>query len=300
MTFAPQTIKDLAALWVGEGGVNLGIVGDAPHQATGTSYHLGKDQLAASAYSATLARDRAGLTNAASAIDLGKLDGSLANLQKFSVWLVAEVRAHPAHPPVYRDVREVIYSPDGQKVLRWDNELKRLNVGGDGTGQGDNSHRYHTHISFYRDSEVRDKRALFAPYFAPEEVPMLPFIDSRAREVDLRSGTVLYDETGKAVRTLVAPATVVSPFISDAQFSAVFATVEGKQVLVRAKRADIVGPVRLTDEVEGLISAARIDAAKTAAGADDSAAEMRGRQIEWDRQNITATAKITLAPRPGP
>jgi hypothetical protein len=166
VTFAPQTLKDLAALWVSEGGVNSGIVGDAPHVLGGTSYHLGLHQLLPSAYSRQLARDKAGLTDAASAIDLGRLDGSLGNLQKFSVWLVAAVRANQTK---YRDVREVIYSPDGVKVLRWDNELKALRIGGDGTGQGDNSHRWHTHISFYRDSEFRDKRDLFAPYFVKED-----------------------------------------------------------------------------------------------------------------------------------
>jgi hypothetical protein len=73
--------------------VNLGIVGDTGHVATGVSYHLGKDQLRAGAYSATLPRDKAGLSNAASACDLGKLGGSLAGLQKFSSWLVAQIRA---------------------------------------------------------------------------------------------------------------------------------------------------------------------------------------------------------------
>jgi hypothetical protein len=147
--------------------VNLGIVGDTRHIIKGTSYHLGKDYLAAGAYSATLPRDRAGLSNAASAMDLGKLGGSLTGLQKFSVWLVAAVRADPQ---AYRDIREVIYSPDGQVVRRWDNELKALRVGGDGTGQGDNTHLYHTHISFYRDSEYRPKVALFSAYFEDDIV----------------------------------------------------------------------------------------------------------------------------------
>jgi hypothetical protein len=164
MTYAPPTITALMAVWTSHGGVNLGIVGDTGHVATGVSYHLGKDQLRAGAYSATLPRDKAGLSNAASACDLGKLGGSLAGLQTFSSWLVAQVRADQA---TYRDIREVIYSPDGTHVKRWDNELKALRDGGDGTGQGDNTHLFHTHISFYRDSEYRPKVGLFSRYFNP-------------------------------------------------------------------------------------------------------------------------------------
>lgn len=260
MTFAPPTLIALARLWTDEGGVNLGIVGDAPHVLGGTSYHLGRNQLLPSAYSRVLPRDVAGLSDAASAIDLGRLDGSYANLQAFSRWLVERVRSMPT---TYRDVREVIYSPDGQKVMRWDNHLRVLNLGGTGTGQGDNSHLTHTHISFFRDSEFRDKRPLFAPYFAlgggaaGQEETMLPMLDSRAREVTLRAGAPLFDEAGRTVRTLTAQATVVAPFISDATYTAVFASIGGKNVLVRARRADIVGPVRFTNEVEALLAQAK-------------------------------------------
>lgn len=163
MTFAPPTLVALMREWVANGGANLGIVGDASHAATGTSYHLGKSQLVSGAYSAVLARDVAGLSEAASACDFGQLHGSLANLQRFSVWFVDKVVRYPT---IYRDVREVIYSPDGTKVLRWDNHARRLYTGGTGTGQGDNSHLWHTHVSWYRDSEFRSKVQLIAPYFA--------------------------------------------------------------------------------------------------------------------------------------
>ena len=189
MTYAPKSITDVMKVWTTNGGVNLGIVGDTAHAATGTSYHLGKDQLSAGAYSAVLARDRAGLSNAASAMDLGRLDGTLANLQKFSKWLVARTRAGAAET---RDIREIIYSPDGVAIKRWDNNAKVLYTGGDGTGQGDNSHRTHTHISFFRDSEYRDKTGLFLPYFTVVIPPTPPEDPMAFAQVEIPANTWLY------------------------------------------------------------------------------------------------------------
>jgi len=162
MTYAPGQIFALQNYWVIRGGKALGIVGDTAHQAKGTSYHLGKDKLSATAYSARTARDVSGLTNAASAIDLGRLNGSLKQLRKFSIWLV-EQGQHKA--PGTRDIREIIYTPDGNIVLRWDRE--RGAASSPRPGEADNSHLTHTHISFYRDSEYREKVGLFEPYFMP-------------------------------------------------------------------------------------------------------------------------------------
>ena len=163
MTYAPQTLKDLAAYWTAQGGVNLGIVGDADHVAKGVSYHLGKDLLQAGAYSARRPRDIAGLTNAASAIDLGRLDGSYAQLRAFSDWLAR--RCVKSDSGTF-DVVEVIYSPDGKRVLGFKDGVDFLIP-----DYGDLSHLTHTHISFFRDSEFRDKVALFAPYFEEADVP---------------------------------------------------------------------------------------------------------------------------------
>ena len=174
MTFSPAPLTALGRYWVSKGGVNLGVVGDTAHQAKGTSYHLGRSQLTATAYSRTTARDRAGLSEAASAIDLGKL-GRLGypGLRKFSEWFAKECMARK---PAYRDVREVIFTIDGRTVVGW-SDLAPLKLI---TGYGDSSHLYHTHISFYRDSETRDKVAMFAPYFTgtapgPEEGPVRAF-----------------------------------------------------------------------------------------------------------------------------
>lgn len=163
MTYAPARLKELAAYWTVQGGVNLGIVGDTDHQAKGVSYHLGRDQLSPGAYSAERARDIAGLTNAASAIDLGRLGGSYAQLRAFSDWLA---RRCVKNDPATVDVVEVIYSPDGKRVLGFKDGVDFLIP-----NYGDLSHLTHTHISFYRDSEFRDKVDLFRPYF--QEAPIM-------------------------------------------------------------------------------------------------------------------------------
>lgn len=182
MTYAPPTILELERYWVSQGGAKLGIVGNTAHT---VGYHLGKDRiydgsgpgLGSNDYSVQLPRDKAGLSNAASAIDLGKLKGSITGLRKFSEWLVTQGRAGKL-----RDVKEVIYSTsDGQYVKRWsgpDNKVyTSLRKNPDGTivtitrGNGDASHFSHTHISFYRDSEKRSKVDYFRPYFAPPDPP---------------------------------------------------------------------------------------------------------------------------------
>ena len=162
MTYAPDTLIAARRLLIdtvpGLTGAEVGIVGDTAHAATGTSYHLGKDQLATSSYSIVESpRDRNGLTNAASGLDIGEFAftrrGKTHNLRTFSAWLVGECKAGAADT---KDIREVIYSLDGQTVKRWDRLGRR--------STGDSSHRWHTHISYFRDSEKRDKTGLFRRY----------------------------------------------------------------------------------------------------------------------------------------
>lgn len=182
-TINPPRLTELAKFWTAHGGKNLGIKGDVPHAARGVSYHLGKDELIDTAYSIQSARDRAGLTNAASAIDLGKLDGKLANLRAFSRWLVARCMADSV---VRRDIREIIYTPDGTKVQRYSGIDNKIHTG---PGNGDLSHRSHTHISYFRDSESRDKVAAFRPFFeaawAPGVPPEIKAVDPTATKVAL-------------------------------------------------------------------------------------------------------------------
>jgi len=160
-TTNPPKLVELGNFWTAAGGRNLGIKGDASHAAKGVSYHLGKDELRADAGSRKLQRDKDGLTNSASAIDLGKLDGSLQSLRVFSKSLVARCIADAA---VRRDIREIIYTADGTTVQRYDSTDNKIHKG---PNQGDLSHLGHTHISYFRDSEFRDKVAVFRPFFEP-------------------------------------------------------------------------------------------------------------------------------------
>jgi len=159
MSYAPQTILNVRHLIQGYvpslSNVELGIVGDDSHAASGSSYHLGRDALKAGSYSVIESmRDSVGLTNAASALDIGWFTLGAFDLRDLSVWLVAECRAGAADT---RDIREIIYSPDGQNVKRFDDLGIR--------SSGDDSHLTHTHISWYRDSESRSKTSLFQRWF---------------------------------------------------------------------------------------------------------------------------------------
>ena len=181
-TTNPPRLVELGKFWKAQHGVNLGVIGDTGHVTKGVSYHLGKAELTADAYSIQSARDKAGVTNAASAIDLGKLNGSLVNLRAFSAWLVARCLADPA---VRHDVREIIYSPEGKTVQRYSGIDNKIHTG---PGNGDLTHRTHTHISFFRDSEKRDKVFLFQPFFqaagwGPDVSPEIRAVDPTAFRV---------------------------------------------------------------------------------------------------------------------
>ncbi|MFE9918829.1 hypothetical protein ACFYPG_27095 [Micromonospora sp. NPDC005553] len=137
----------------------VGIVGDSAHRG---GYHCGSDRVVPNDYSVVESpRDRAGLTLDAAALDVGQFDvrsgGRSNTLPSFSVWCVAQCAANAADT---RDIREIIYSPDGSTVKRWDRLGKRTT--------GDSSHRWHTHFSFFRDAikAGRDQRPLFRRYLS--------------------------------------------------------------------------------------------------------------------------------------
>ncbi|MFD0555833.1 hypothetical protein FB566_1046 [Stackebrandtia endophytica] len=158
MTYAPRKLLDAREYIIAKYGVPanaVGIVGGPDHQG---GYHCGADRTVNNDYSVVESdRDRKGLTDAAAALDIGtfskKVGSRTINLRKFSVWLVKQCRAGTADT---KDIREVIYTENGSTVKRWD----RLGI----RSGGDDSHLWHTHISYFRDSEKRDKTALFKRY----------------------------------------------------------------------------------------------------------------------------------------
>lgn len=155
MTYAPAdllAVRQYLLTTVGLSGDSVGIVGDPAHMAGGGA-HLGNDDLARigkldSDYTKRESpRDRPG-TNGASAIDIGAWSGRRGAAQvtflEFNARFVAACRNGD---PRAADIREVIYTPDGSTVRRWD----RLGI----RSTGDSSHLYHTHVTRFRDAEGR-------------------------------------------------------------------------------------------------------------------------------------------------
>lgn len=181
MSFAPGSLLAARKVFQDNGtglsAVELGIVGDTDHEEGGDSYHLGKDQLRPrngdDRYSVDESpRDR-NPTNAASALDIGWFsivrNGKTHNLRTFSTWLVAQCAAGTADT---QWIREVIYSPDGKVVKRWDRLGRR--------SSGDKSHLGHSHVSGFRDSENQDRAAVFRRYFAEIEGDDMPLTGTDA------------------------------------------------------------------------------------------------------------------------
>ncbi|KAB1907892.1 hypothetical protein [Micromonospora sp. AMSO31t] len=174
----------------------VGIVGDPNHRG---GYHCGSDRVVARDYSVVESpRDSSGLTLHASALDVGMFSvtsgGGTHNLRTFSTWLVSQCVAGAADA---RDIREVIYSPDGTTVKRWDRLGKRTT--------GDNSHLFHTHVSFFRDSTKagRDQTPLFRRYLTA-----IGLIAPPKPEPDM-------EQTDKLVRNTGAPNRTVGDVLAD-------------------------------------------------------------------------------------
>lgn len=155
MSYAPNTILAARTYIIGRTGLNpaaVGIVGDVAHG--GEGYHSGWDGLRLAYgrddYSVSESPRDGNPTDAAMALDIGEFKGWL----DFNRWLVAQCKAGAADT---QDIREVIYTLGDGVVRRWD----RLGV----RSGGDDSHLFHTHLSYFRDSEGKDKTALFRRYF---------------------------------------------------------------------------------------------------------------------------------------
>lgn len=135
----------------------VGIVGDPAHRG---GYHCGSDRVLTRDYSVVESpRDKAGLTLDAAALDIGwfevRVNGVTHNLYTFNRWIVGELERGA---PDTLDIREWIYTVDGKTVRRWDRLRKRTS--------GDNSHLWHSHGSWFRDSikANRDQTPLFRRY----------------------------------------------------------------------------------------------------------------------------------------
>ncbi|GAB3389260.1 hypothetical protein RMN56_21560 [Micromonospora halotolerans] len=168
----------------------VGIVGDPNHRG---GYHCGSDRVVARDYSVVESpRDSSGLTLHASALDVGTFSvtsgGATHNLRTFSTWFVSQCVAGAADA---RDIREIIYSPDGSTVKRWDRLGKRTT--------GDNSHLFHTHFSFFRDSTKagRDQTPLFRRYLTA-----IGLIAPAKPETGMEQTDKLIDNTGYPNRTV--------------------------------------------------------------------------------------------------
>jgi len=152
MTNAPidlLTLRSRIQLRTGLSAVEVGIVGDVAHG--GRGYHEGRSDLTrvgvlGTDYSVRLARDRAGLTESASALDIGgawRTGGGAAWL-RFNHLLIMELTGGRA---ALAPIRAVNYSPDGRQKLRQDRENGwRVEATSDTVD-------VHTHIEFYRDTE---------------------------------------------------------------------------------------------------------------------------------------------------
>lgn len=243
MTYAPTSLQQARTLLIttipGLSGAAVGIVGSTGHAATGTSYHLGADQLKKSAYSLVESpRDRSRVSDAAAALDIGEFSFTVRNtintLRSFSWWLVDQCRRDA---PDTRDIREVIWSPDGKTVRRWDRLERRTT--------GDDSHRWHTHISYFRDSENRDKAGLFRRYLV--ETGLLED-DVNADEIR----AIVREEVRAALRTW----TEINPAAADQAAEAANPTfriggaLRMSEVRAQARQAELLAAIAAAAEPE--------------------------------------------------
>lgn len=158
MTTAPADLITLRSFIMSRTGLSafsVGIVGDTSHAATG-GYHEGKTDLINAGvyntdYSVRLPRDRAGLTESASAMDIGYAwpHGGTKAWLAFNNALVSLLHAGD---PALSAIRAVNYTPDGSRKFRTDREADWSVVNSSDTVD------VHTHIEWYRDTEATASR----------------------------------------------------------------------------------------------------------------------------------------------
>jgi hypothetical protein len=163
MTSAPKDLLNFRSLVMSATGITnqaeVGIVGDTSHQKTG-GYHIGKDGLIAIGryhpnaqagastedYSCRIGRDRKGLTNNASAMDIGR-DWVKGGHGAWLRWNNLVVNALRSGDHRLSTLRAVNYTPDGNQKFRTDREQGFTIVTSGDTVD------IHTHFEWYRDTE---------------------------------------------------------------------------------------------------------------------------------------------------
>jgi hypothetical protein len=181
----------------------VGIVGDPNHRG---GYHCGSNRVVKNDYSVVESRrDKRGLSIYASALDVGEFEKGKHNLRTFSLWCVDQCKAKARDA---RDIREIIYSPDGRTVKRWD----ALGI----RSGGDASHLFHTHFSIFRDADGSTLLALFRRYLtetgfikAPPK-PLPPVEDDDVKLTDVVPGT---DRENRTVQDILADAANLRNFL---------------------------------------------------------------------------------------
>lgn len=235
VTVAPDSLKETRTYIISETGLDpdaVGIVGDDNHAASGSSYHLGKSALRADSYSIIeSSRDRNGLTEDAAALDIGTFSinrgGKTHNLRTFSIWLVGQC---VAGAPDTLDIREVIYTPDGVNVRRWDRLGRRTS--------GPDSHLTHTHISWFRDSTKRSKIGLFQRYFREiegDDMPLSTDMITVTKSLAQRLNSTSYPEGSTIAASTLLTLAVIKGYDADNKGTTALAAID---VVARNVAAD--------------------------------------------------------------
>jgi hypothetical protein len=164
MSDAPADLRRVRVYLVDVAGLAtsaVGIVGDASHT---WGYHLGRDRI----YrippgrgdrdpSVQHKRDRAGLDDNASALDIGR-HAKLTGLGRYLLRTVLD-DSHPAASDICELIAE---TGAGTHLWAWSRTR-----GLSGTPYADTPY-HHLHVSWRRDSRDRDKVDIFARYYEPE------------------------------------------------------------------------------------------------------------------------------------
>jgi hypothetical protein len=244
----------------------LGIVGDDNHVQNGSSYHLGKSANRPDSYTIVeSSRDRNGLSEAASANDIGyfsiTIAGKVHTLRTFSVWLVGQCAANAAD---CRDIREVIYSPDGKIVKRWDDLGIR--------STGDDTHLSHSHISWYRDSETHDRAAVIRRFFTEVAGVDMPITAADVAAI-FNTDTVIPNRpwAGDAsTNPSVTAATAIVRTLDEAH--AAGAAVKALANTVSLNQAALLKAITNADDGAAVIAAVQAESAKLQQAAAEDAA----------------------------